>query len=283
MSTELERLKSKLKQTEHDLTEREKELNLIYGLSRIFEEKNLTKEDVITKLVRLFPPAWQWPEVTCARITVDGQEYKSDNFEETRWKQASDIFISDKKVGSIEVYYLKEMAEFDEGPFLKEERIVIDSVAERLGKIVKRLDGELALIKANEQLSQSVLELSSPIIKMWESVLAVPIIGILDSRRAKLVTETLLNAIVDTGSKIAIIDITGVGVIDTQVANHIIKTLNAVRLLGAKAIVTGISPEIAQTLVDLGITLGDIITSSTLSGGLIYAFKILGYTINNKR
>ncbi len=117
---------------------------------------------------------------------------------------------------------------------------------------------------------------------MWDDILAVPLIGILDSRRAKLVTETLLNAIVETGSKIAIIDITGVNVIDTQVANHIIKTLNAVRLLGAKSIITGIRPEIAQTLVDLGVSLGDIVTSSQLSGGLNYAFKILGYTINNK-
>lgn len=130
--------------------------------------------------------------------------------------------------------------------------------------------------------SESILELSSPIIKIWDDILAVPLIGILDSRRAKLVTENLLNAIVDTGAKIAIIDITGVNLIDTQVANHIIKTLNAVRLLGAKSIVTGIRPIIAQTLVDLGVSLGDIVTSSQLSGGLKYAFKILGYTINNK-
>jgi len=129
---------------------------------------------------------------------------------------------------------------------------------------------------------ETILQLSSPIIKIWDEILAVPLIGVLDSRRARLVTETLLNGIVNTGSKIAIIDVTGVSIIDTEVANHIIKTLNAVRLLGAKSIVTGIRPEIAQTLVDLGISLGDIVTSSQLSEGLKYAFKMLGYTINNK-
>ena len=129
---------------------------------------------------------------------------------------------------------------------------------------------------------QTIFELSTPIIKLWDDILAVPLIGILDTRRARLVTETLLEAIVETGSKIAIIDITGVSVLDTQVANHIMKTINAVKLLGAQSIVTGIRPEIAQTLVDLGISLGDMVTSSQLSDGLNYAFKKLGYTINKK-
>jgi len=137
-------------------------------------------------------------------------------------------------------------------------------------------------ITARKMQEQTILELSTPIIKLWDDILAVPLIGILDTRRARLVTQTLLEAIVVTGSKIIIIDITGVSIIDTQVANHIIKALNAVRLLGANSIVTGIRPEIAQTLVDLGVSLGDMVTSSQLSDGLNYAFKKLGYTINKK-
>ena len=154
--------------------------------------------------------------------------------------------------------------------------------------MIENFKGHNAIIEILRDITQrkmqeeTILQLSSPVIKMWDDILAVPLIGILDSRRAKLVTETLLNAIVETGSKIAIIDVTGVGIIDTEVANHIIKTLNAVKLLGAKSIVTGIRPQIAQTLVDLGVTLGDIVTSSQLSGGLKYAFKMLGYNINKK-
>ncbi len=166
---------------------------------------------------------------------------------------------------------LKKECHFDIGSTMLEEYKGVKAIVEVLRDITER--------KMQER---TILQLSTPIIKIWDNILAVPLIGILDSRRAKLFTETLLNAIVKTGSKIAIIDVTGVSFIDTQVANHLIKTLNAVRLLGAKSIVTGIRPEIAHTLVDLGVSLGDIVTSSQLSGGLNYAFKMLGYTLNNK-
>jgi len=166
---------------------------------------------------------------------------------------------------------LRKTCYFDIGTTIIEEFKGVKAIVEILRDVTER--------KMQER---TILELSTPIIKIWDDILAVPLIGILDSKRAKLVTETLLNAIVETGSKIAIIDITGVGIIDTEVANHIIKTLNAVKLLGAKSIVTGIRPEVAETLVDLGISLGEIVTSSRLSEGLNHAFKMLGYTINNK-
>ena len=166
---------------------------------------------------------------------------------------------------------VKRKCYFDVGSAIIEEYKGVKAIVEVLRDITER--------KMQER---TILQLSTPIIKIWDNILAVPLIGILDSKRATLVTETLLEAIVKTGSKIAIIDVTGITVIDTQVANHLIKTLSAVRLLGAKSIITGIRPEIAQTLVDLGVSLGDIVTSSQLSGGLNYAFKMLGYTISNK-
>ncbi|MFX0132903.1 MAG: STAS domain-containing protein, partial [Candidatus Hodarchaeota archaeon] len=125
----------------------------------------------------------------------------------------------------------------------------------------------------------SLIELSSPIVTIWEKVLTIPIIGILDSNRTQTIMENLLSRIVETGSKIAIIDITGVGIIDTQVANHLLKTVSAVKLLGADAIITGIRPEVAQTIVNLGVELGTVITRATLADGLNYAFKALNLKI----
>ena len=188
---------------------------------------------------------------------------------------------------------ITEFKEKDVDSYRFEKEMIIPAVKTKCffdisSALIENYKGHRAIIEILRDITErkmqeeTILQLSSPIIKIWDEILAVPLIGILDSRRAKLVTETLLNAIVKTGSKIAIIDVTGVSIIDTQVANHIIKTLNAVRLLGAKPIITGIRPEIAQTLVDLGVSLGDIVTSSQLSGGLKYAFKMLGYTINNK-
>jgi len=192
-----------------------------------------------------------------------------------------------------EICAITEFKEKDVDSFRFEKEMILPSVDRKCyydisSALIENYKGQRAIIEilrditARKMQEETILQLSSPIIKIWDNILAIPLIGILDSRRAKLVTETLLNAIVDTGSKVAIIDVTGVGIIDTEVANHIIKTLNAVRLLGAKSILTGIRPEIAQTLVDLGISLGDIVTSSQLSGGLKYAFKMLGYTINKK-
>ena len=194
---------------------------------------------------------------------------------------------------SCEICAIAEFKEKDVSHFRFEKELILPSMNRKcyfdIGSgAIEEYKGVKAIVEVLRDISErkmqeeTILQLSSPILKIWDNILAVPLIGILDSRRAKLVTETLLNAIVKTGSKIAIIDVTGVSFIDTEVANHLIKTLNAVRLLGAKSIVTGIRPEIAQTLVDLGVSLGDIVTSSQLSGGLKHAFKMLGYNINNK-
>lgn len=128
--------------------------------------------------------------------------------------------------------------------------------------------------------SETLLELSSPIIKLWENVLAVPIIGTLDSQRTQTIMENLLEMIVNSGFKISIIDITGVGIVDTQVANHLLKTVSAVKLLGAEAIITGIRPEVAQTIINLGVELTGIITRANLADGLKYAFDKLKFKVS---
>lgn len=124
-----------------------------------------------------------------------------------------------------------------------------------------------------------LLELSTPVIKLWHGVLAVPMIGTLDSNRTQIVMEALLQRIVDTGAELAIIDITGVPTVDTLVAQHLLKTVTAIRLMGAECIISGIRPQIAQTVVHLGIDLQGIITKATLADALQLAMKRVGYTV----
>lgn len=117
---------------------------------------------------------------------------------------------------------------------------------------------------------EELLELSTPVVKLWDGILALPIIGTLDSARTQIVMESLLQAIVQTNSRVAIIDITGVPTVDTVVAQHLLKTVTAARLMGADCIISGVRPQIAQTIVHLGINLQDVTTKATLAA----AFKI---------
>jgi rsbT co-antagonist protein RsbR len=130
---------------------------------------------------------------------------------------------------------------------------------------------------------QELLELSTPVVKLWEGVLAVPMIGTLDSSRTQLVMESLLTRIVETGSELAIIDITGVPTVDTLVAQHLLKTVTAIRLMGADCIISGIRPQIAQTIVHLGIDLQGITTKATLADALQLAMKKAGFVISRNK
>lgn len=127
-----------------------------------------------------------------------------------------------------------------------------------------------------QQQKDDLMELSTPIIILWEGILAVPLIGTLDSRRTQDVMERLLTAIVNTKAKVVILDITGVPTVDTLVANYIMKTAAASRLLGAQLIITGISPAVAQTVVHLGVDLSGMITRAVMADGVELAFDILG-------
>jgi len=126
---------------------------------------------------------------------------------------------------------------------------------------------------------RELMELSTPVVRLWDGVLALPLIGTLDSERTQVVMENLLQKIVETGSAIAIIDITGVPIVDTLVAQHLLKTVAAARLMGADCIISGIRPQIAQTIVHLGVDLKDVITKATLSDALSIAFQRTGYVV----
>ncbi|WP_077002895.1 STAS domain-containing protein [Variovorax sp. KK3] len=126
---------------------------------------------------------------------------------------------------------------------------------------------------------EDLLELSTPVVKLWDGVLAVPMIGTLDSNRTQVVMETLLDSIAKTGTGLAIIDITGVPTVDTLVAQHLLKTVTAIRLMGADCIISGIRPQIAQTIVHLGIDLQGITTKATLADALALALKTTGWRV----
>ena len=126
---------------------------------------------------------------------------------------------------------------------------------------------------------KEILELSTPVVRLWKGILAIPLIGTLDSERTQMVMEALLKKIVETGSDMAIIDITGVPAVDTEVAQHIIKTINAARLMGADCIISGIRPQIAQTMVALGVSF-DVTTKATLADAFTVALKRLGFQVN---
>jgi rsbT co-antagonist protein RsbR len=140
-----------------------------------------------------------------------------------------------------------------------------------------------AFIATREQLiirqQQEMMELSTPVVKLWEGILALPIIGTLDSARTQVIMENLLSAVVQSNSRVAIIDITGVPTVDTLVAQHLLKTITAARLMGAECIISGVRPQIAQTIVHLGIDLGQIITKAKLADAFALALEKSGRAV----
>jgi rsbT co-antagonist protein RsbR len=160
----------------------------------------------------------------------------------------------------------------DAGPQLADELWVTTTLLDYLGLYT----AELYQKSRDEVISrqqQELLELSTPVVNLWENILALPLIGTLDSERTQVVMENLLQKIVETGASIAIIDITGVPTVDTLVAQHLLKTVAAARLMGADCIISGIRPQIAQTIVHLGVNLSDVTTKATLADAFVVALR----------
>ncbi len=144
-----------------------------------------------------------------------------------------------------------------------------------------------AFLRSREEVirrqQDELIELSTPVVKLWDGVVALPLIGTLDSARTQVVMESLLERIVETDSTIAIIDITGVPTVDTLVAQHLLKTVAAARLMGADCIISGIRPQIAQTIVHLGLDLSEVTTKSSLADAVVVALDRTGYEISRRR
>ncbi len=138
---------------EFALRERIKELNCLYGVSQLAERNLYSLDDLLQELVNFLPYAWQYPEITCVRILLEGKTYTSDRFKVTNWRQSSRIYMYHEAVGECGIFYLEECPPADEGPFLKEERAMLDAVAEQIGTIATRIAADLQLQETNRQLS----------------------------------------------------------------------------------------------------------------------------------
>lgn len=152
--------------------------------------------------------------------------------------------------------------------------VLIDKLGLYVTELYQKARNEVILRQQEE-----MLELSTPVVELWDGVLALPLIGTLDSSRTQIVMQNLLEAIVRTGSEIAIIDITGVPTVDTLVAQHLLKTVAAARLMGADCIISGIRPQIAQTIIHLGVDLANVTTKATLSDAFGTALKRSGLKV----
>jgi PAS domain S-box-containing protein len=146
-------------------------------------------------------------------------------------------------------------------------------------KLVEEALKQKAANEAISRRAQEILDISTPVVQVWEGVVLAPLIGSLDSQRTQQLMEKLLEAIVETRSSVALVDITGVPAVDTATGRHLVETMSAVRLLGANVILTGVRPAIAQTLVHLGVDLAGVTTRASLSAGLRTAMEILGLQI----
>jgi PAS domain S-box-containing protein len=138
-----------------DITERkraEEALNCLYGISVLVDKPSISLQEILQGTAELISESWQYPEVTCARISLEGQQFRTDNFRETAWRQTSDVIVHGQQIGAVEVCYLEERPESDEGPFVKEERALINAIAERLGRITERKIAEDALRESEERL-----------------------------------------------------------------------------------------------------------------------------------
>jgi signal transduction histidine kinase/GAF domain-containing protein len=158
LAIQRKRAQEALQKRELDLGERVKELNCLYGISHLIEKPNISFQEILQGTIDLIPPSWQYPEITCARLILMDQVFTSKKFRETAWKQAREIVVYGEQIGSLEVFYLEQRPKSDEGPFLKEERSLINSIAARLGRIVERIQAKEALQNAHDKLESRVEE-----------------------------------------------------------------------------------------------------------------------------
>ncbi|WOD41917.1 STAS domain-containing protein [Nodosilinea sp. E11] len=230
-------------------------------------------------------------------LRVAAQSGNLSNVQATEWREVRDMLTSISRSRSQKGFTPTETATFvfsfkrplfdrlrqqlHDPVELGEEVWQATDLLDRLGLLVIE-----AYQKSREEVilrqQEEMMELSTPVVKLWEGILALPIIGTLDSARTQVVMESLLQKIVETGSEVAIIDITGVPTVDTLTAQHLLKTVTAARLMGADCIISGIRPQIAQTIVYLGIDLTDVTTKATLADAFLMALKRMGTTIARK-
>ena len=163
------KVEAELQKSYDALGERIKEINCLYSIFNLAGKMGISIEEILQGTIEIIPPSWQYPSIICAKIVVDGQEFNTANFQNTAWLQNSDIVIKGQKIGSVEVYYLEEKPESDEGPFLQEERNLINTIGIQLGRIIENKQAEEALAKRTQELSDALEHLKTTQSQLVES------------------------------------------------------------------------------------------------------------------
>ena len=218
-------------------------------------------------------------------LSLAVQQGNLTDIQTSEWREVREMLASISRIRSQKGFTPTETATFvfsfkqplfsllrqqmvEDSATLLEETWLATTLLDRLGLLTTE-----SYQKVREEVifrqQEELMELSTPVVKLWEGILALPIIGTLDSARTQVVMESLLHRIVETGAEVAIIDITGVPTVDTLTAQHLLKTITAARLMGAECIISGIRPQIAQTIVYLGVDLADVITKSSLADAFV--------------
>jgi rsbT co-antagonist protein RsbR len=229
------------------------------------------------------------------KMFIDATQSGAEDLGAPSWKQAKDVLGSISRSRAAQGFSPTETAMFVfslKQPLfevLKRESLPAQELTDGTWRVSVLLD-KLGLHtfevfqKSREAIigrqQEELLELSTPVVRLWDSILALPLIGTLNSERTQVVMESLLEKIVETEAQIAIIDITGVPTVDTLVAQHLLKTVAAARLMGADCIISGIRPQIAQTIIHLGINLSDVVTKATLADAFAVALQRTGATLS---
>lgn len=257
---------------------------MAYQVSALTLRRDLVKESELRESSRQFLELF-------SEAFSDSVDISSPN-----WKPVKDILAEITQKRAVQGFSASETATF----VFSLKQPLFDLAQQRVGQDGKRLaellwDLTVLLDKLGlyttevhqesregviRRQQQELLELSTPVVQLWDDVLALPLIGTLDSERTQVVMESLLQRVVETGARIAIIDITGVPTVDTLVAQHLMKTVAATRLMGADCIISGIRPQIAQTIVHLGVNLNDIVTKATMADAFQVALMRLGATVS---
>jgi len=225
---------------------------------------------------------------------IDAAQAGTEDLDAPSWKQAKEVLSSISRSRAAQGFRPSETAMFVfslKQPLfevLKRESLPAQELTDGTWRVSVLLDKlGLHTFEVFQQSREAIigrqqeelLELSTPVVRLWDSILALPLIGTLNSERTQVVMESLLEKIVETEAQIAIIDITGVPTVDTLVAQHLLKTVAAARLMGADCIISGIRPQIAQTIIHLGINLSDVVTKATLADAFAVALQRTGATL----
>jgi rsbT co-antagonist protein RsbR len=225
---------------------------------------------------------------------IDAAQAGTEDLDAPSWKQAKEVLSSISRSRAAQGFSPSETATYVfslKQPLfevLKRDSLPAQEVTEGTWRVTVLLDKlGLYTVEVFQQTREAIigrqqeelLELSTPVVRLWDSILALPLIGTLNSERTQVVMESLLEKIVETEAQIAIIDITGVPTVDTLVAQHLLKTVAAARLMGADCIISGIRPQIAQTIIHLGINLSDVVTKATLADAFAVALQRTGATV----